>query len=559
MKQFIQSLVIVLVFLLPAALNAQPIHDSVNKKIDSLFLKWNSSNSPGATIGIIKGDSLIYSKGYGMANIEYGIPNSPKTIFHMASVSKQFTAYALILLEARGKLRLDDDIRQYLTWFPDMDQKITIRNLLNHTSGIRDQWQLLAISGTRLDDVITQDHIIKLLGQQRELNFKPGERFSYSNSGYTMAAEIVKSVTGKTLRQFADSAIFKPLGMNNTHFHDDYTEVVPGRSYSYHRKSSDKFGNSVLSYSNAGATSLFTNIEDLAKWVRNFYDIKVGDSNTINALQRTTSLNNGKPQSYAQGIFVGQRNGYKELSHTGGDAGFATFLAVYPTEKMGFIVLANIQEVNPMGKTYDMVDMFLKNGKADPGKGKITIDSSLAVIKDSMSVKPILGSYLSEEGIKFTLSNFRDMLYLNDGRRMHLLSKQSNSDYTLLNDTAVHVHIRMINKDTILNIATPNEVFTAKKFWTEKEIPLNRLKEITGTYICPELNTNYSIELKDKELWLIHQKYNDSKITVIGPNNLSTGNWWMSNLVIRRNNKNVIEGFNVTSGRIRGLKFNKVK
>ena len=150
---------------------AQVLPDSVMKKADGLFAKWNTPNTPGCVIGIVRNDSLIYAKGYGLANMEYGIPNTPETIYHMASISKQFTAYAIVLLAQQGKLKLDDDVRKYLSWFPDLKEKITIRHLLNHTSGIRDQWQLLVISGTKLDDVIKQEHIVKLLSKQRALNF----------------------------------------------------------------------------------------------------------------------------------------------------------------------------------------------------------------------------------------------------------------------------------------------------------------------------------------------------------------------------------------------------
>ena len=174
-------------FLLPTLLFAQAIPDSTLRKIDSLF-KGTTDSIPGFAVCIIRNDTLIFSKGYGLANLEYGIPNGPETVFHMASISKQFTSYAILALAKQGKLSLDDDIRKYLKWFPDLKQKITIRNLLNHTSGIRDQWQLMAISGTRLDDVISQDHIVKILSKQRALNFNPGEEFSYSNSGYTMLA-----------------------------------------------------------------------------------------------------------------------------------------------------------------------------------------------------------------------------------------------------------------------------------------------------------------------------------------------------------------------------------
>ena len=264
-----------------AQVPAQSLPDSTTKKIDALFKKWDNSSSPGYAVGVVRNDSLIFAKGYGVANLEYNIPIAPETIFHMASVSKQFTAFSIVLLARQGKLNLDDDIHKYLPWFPDLKVKITVRNLLNHTSGIRDQWQLLAIAGTRLHDVITQDQIIKILGKQQALNFNPGEEWSYSNSGYTMLAEIVRAVSGKSLRQFTDSVLFKPLGMKNTNFHDDYTEIVPNRSYSYDRKDDTHFQNSILSYSVAGATSLFTNVDDMSKWVMNFYNHKVGDQQDI--------------------------------------------------------------------------------------------------------------------------------------------------------------------------------------------------------------------------------------------------------------------------------------
>ena len=256
---------------------SQSLSATTIRAIDSLYNNWNSANTPGCAIGIVRNDSLIYSKGYGMVNLEYDIHNTSESIFHIASVSKQFTAWSIILLARQGKLNLDDDIHKYLAWFPDLKSKITIRNLLNHTSGIRDQWQLLAISGTRLDDVITQDQIVNILSKQQALNFMPGEQYLYSSSGFTMLAQIVKSVTGQTLRQFTDSAIFQPLGMSHTHFHDDYTEIEKNRSYSYSSIDGKHFSNSILNYSTSGATSLFTNVDDMSKWVMNFYGHKSGD------------------------------------------------------------------------------------------------------------------------------------------------------------------------------------------------------------------------------------------------------------------------------------------
>src|SRR5882672_8099607 len=293
---------VILIMLHTNNASAQSLPDSVRTKINNLFTQQVQANGPGCSAGIVRNDSLIFSNGYGLSNLEYTIPITPKTIFHMASVSKQFTAFAIVLLARQGKLKLDDDIHKYLSWFPDLKEKITIRNLLNHTSGIRDQWQLLATSGTRLDDVITQEHIIKILSKQKELNFKPGDEYSYCNSNFTLLAEIVKSISGQSLRKFTDSAIFKPLGMDNTHFHDDYTEIVKNRAYSYSKKDSAHFENDVLSYSNVGATSLFTNVNDMSKWIINFYDHKVGDQKDIDLLTEKGKLNNGKEINYALGI-----------------------------------------------------------------------------------------------------------------------------------------------------------------------------------------------------------------------------------------------------------------
>src|SRR5678810_1046592 len=379
---------------------SQSIPGSTIKTIDSLFKTWDNNNTPGCAIGIVRNDSIIYAKGYGMANLEYGIPVTAQTIFHMASVSKQFTAYAILLLAKQGKLQLDDDIHKYLSWFPDLKEKITIRNLLNHTSGIRDQWQLLAISGTRLDDVITQDHIIKILSKQQALNFKPGEQYSYSNSGFTMLAEIVRSVTGQSLRQFTDSAIFKPLGMLNTHFHDDYEEIVKDRSYSYDRKDSAHFANSILSYSVAGATSLFTNLEDMSKWIMNFYTHKLGDQKDIDQLTQKGKLNSGKELNYALGIVSDTYNGWRQYSHGGADAGYRTYLTVFPDLKMGLALFSNLGDVNAGGKLYEIEDLFINDtAKNKTDKAKKNIDRSKAALKDTVAIKKFAGNYISDDGM----------------------------------------------------------------------------------------------------------------------------------------------------------------
>ena len=539
---------------------AQNIPDSVAQKIDKLFSQWNNPNTPGCAIGVVRNDSLIYAKGYGMANLEYGVPISPETIFHMASVSKQFTAYSIVLLARQGKLRLDDDIHQYLPWFPDLKEKITIRHLLNHTSGIRDQWQLLTIAGTRLDDVITQDHIVKILSKQQALNFKPGEKYSYSNSGFTMLAEIVKAVTGQSLRRFTDSAIFKPLGMKQTHFHDDYTEIEKNRAYSYQRKNLFAFSNSVLSYSNAGATSLFTNINDLSKWVMNFYNPVAGTAADIDQLVQKGKLNDGVELNYALGIVSDTYKGFKQYSHSGGDAGFRTWLTVFPELKMGFMVFSNLGEVNTYEKTYQLVDLFIKDTSAKAAGVEISVDSSRAIVKNESRAKSFAGDFISEDGAQFSFVLRNRKLYWERYGRSDLLYPGLKDSFTVAKSPEIKfIFSTTPKKDVLVNQYWPDNNRVLVKYTTDSIQTDKQLQMYSGVYYCPELDCKYTIVVKDHELAKTSNKYNNSKLKLVGKDHLFTDYWWMRHLKTISDSNKKITGFEVNDGRIMHLRFNKIQ
>jgi len=553
-------LTLILVFIVGIKAFAQPLPDSTITKINTIFSKWDNTNSPGCAVGIIRNDSLIFAKGYGMANLEYGLSITPTTIFHMASISKQFTAYSIVLLAKQGKLTLDDDIHKYLPWFPDLKEKITIRNLLNHTSGIRDQWQLLAIAGTRLDDVITQDQIIKILSKQQALNFKPGDEYTYSNSGFTLLAEIVKSVSGQTLRQFTDSAIFKPLGMGDTHVHDDYTEIVKNRSYSYDRKDSAHFANAILSYSVAGATSLFTTINDMAKWVMNFYKPVVGNENDIQLLTQNGKLNSGKQISYALGIANDKYNGWKEYSHGGADAGYRTYISVFPDANMGFLVFSNLGDINTGGLSHQLADIFIKDTATKQTAVKEDkVDSSAAILKDTMAIKRYLGDYIADKGLPLNMQLKNGMLYYNIYGEINLLKRQNKDTFSIINAPAVKFIFSVREKDTLAEIITPEEVYHLKKYIKDTTQSVTLLQQYTGTYYCKELDCKYGIQLKGKHLFLTNSKYNDTQLNLSGTEHLTSDFWWMDHLFITRNTANKITGFEVNSGRVMHLRFKKIE
>ena len=336
--------------------------DTLAAKVDKLFAEWNGSGRPGAAVGVVHSGKLIYAKGFGDADVETGAPITPETIFHVASVSKEFTAYAIVLLAQEGKLSLDDDIHKYLPEVPDFGQKITIRHLIHHTSGLRDQWALLTMAGWGMSDVITKEHIFNLVRRQQELNFTPGAESLYCNTGYTLLAEIVARVGKQSFRNWMQQKVFGPLGMKNTLFYDDDERIVKGRAYSFHRSFDPAAGfykKSVLSYANAGATSLFTTVNDLALWINNFKNPKVGNAATMTQMLERGRLTNGDSIAYAFALVHGKHKGLANYGHAGADAGFRSYIGYFPKEDYGFIVLSNQAEANPTAKALEVADLYL--------------------------------------------------------------------------------------------------------------------------------------------------------------------------------------------------------
>src|SRR5690242_20564478 len=252
--------------LVASTAHAQSLTPDVTKRVDGIFAKWDHHDSPGCALGVYRDGNVVYKHGYGMANLNDDVPITPSTVFHVASMSKQFTAASIVLLAQQGKLSLDDDVHKYIPELADFGAPITIRHLIHHTSGLRDQWELLELAGWRYSlDLITDDDVMSVISRQKSLNFKPGSRHLYCNTGYTLLAQIVKRVSGQSLREFTLSRTFRPLGMNNTHFRDDHAEIVKNQAYGYVRdRANSSFRLSVTNFDTVGATSLLTTVEDLA-------------------------------------------------------------------------------------------------------------------------------------------------------------------------------------------------------------------------------------------------------------------------------------------------------
>jgi CubicO group peptidase (beta-lactamase class C family) len=524
--------------------------DNTEAKIDEIFSQWNKPYSPGAAIAVIKDGKVIFKKGYGMANMEYDVPITPSSIFHIASESKQFTAFCIVLLAKEGKLSLDDDIRMHLPYIPVFGKKITIRNLMHHTSGLRDQWQLLSIGGQAIDDVIKQEHIIKLVSKQEDLNFEPGSRMLYCNTGYTLLAEIVKKVSGKSLREYADEKIFKPLNMSNTHFHDDNTEIVKGRTYSYDSVDLDKYVNSPLNYATIGATSLFTTVEDKAKWLINYETAKVGGKDAINQMYEQAVLSNGKQTTYAFGIEIDTYNGYKRVGHGGGDAGYRTYTVRFPEEKLGIVVFSNLGQVNPLDLSMKVAELYLPKQAED--------NKATSIIKTDKSLfKFYKGLYTSSERSVEIIDSTK--LYLSFGSALYELTPLTDSSFSMYNGIVEVIFPRSnMTSTNTFKFITPEYEGTFHRYEKSK-LTNAELTQFVGRYVSNELATEYDIVMEMDKLVLRHRKYPDVHLNAITVNQFSTPHWWMSNVLFDRNEKGEVKGFEVNCDRVLHLKFRKIK
>ena len=333
--------------------------ETVEAKVDQLFVEWNRPDSPGAAVAVTRNGEIIYKHGYGMANLEYDIPITTSTIFDIASVSKQFAAFAIATLSHQGKLSIDDDIRTHLPDVPDFGHTITIRHLLHHTSGLRDWVQSLVIAGVGMDDVISFKHILKMVRHQKALNFEPGAEYLYSNTGYNLLAEIVETVTGDSFREWTDTHIFKLLGMTNSHFHDDYEMILKNRAYSYQAVENGGFKQAVNNTTALGSSSLYSTVEDLAKWILNFDDTRIGEQTVIEQMHERGVLNNGEQISYAFGLNIGTYRGLQTVGHSGLWRGFRSHLMHFPDQKFGVVILCNLDTFNPLSLVEKVADIYL--------------------------------------------------------------------------------------------------------------------------------------------------------------------------------------------------------
>lgn len=409
-------------FLAQGLLKAQQSPEINEDEIDEIFSEWDQNDSPGCAVGVYQDGEIIFSNGYGQAVLGEEQPIAPRTVFYAGSVSKQFAAAAIALLHLRGDLDVNHPVREYIPEMPEYDSENepTVRQLVHHTSGLPDLYSLLSLYDLDLEQELPFEKMVDVITGQSHLNFEPGSSYLYSNSGYTLLAEIVERVTGQSLREFTSEQIFDPLGMKNTHFHDNPDHPIEHKALSYQPKGNESFEESYLSnFEGVGPGGLYTTVEDMMKWDHQLYENKLTQAGNFNELMRERGmLTTGDTLSYAFGLQFGEYKGEKVVGHGGSFMGFKADYLRLPDQKYGSVLLCNLGDINPSELNKQLAEVFygddfkewLKRFEGDYYSGSLDLEYSLRIEDDHLYLdrqNDPSGKLTYGDGLSFSTGNWQ--------------------------------------------------------------------------------------------------------------------------------------------------------
>ncbi len=527
-------------------------------KTDSLFTSWNAQNHPGGSVLISKNGKTIFSKAYGLASLEYTIQNTTKTLFNIGSVSKQFTAMGIVLLEERNKLSLNDDIRKFLPNLPDFGKTITIRHLLHHTSGLRDLHGLLGLAGWKPADLETNEQVYRVFKNQKDLNFNPNDEFSYSNTGYIFLAKIIENVSELSFEQWMKQNIFKPLGMKNTYVETHHDRIVANNATSYYLR--DEFKRAIEYWGYFGSGNMHSTTEDLNIWLQNFSTPKKEWVSAFNKLLIRTPLNNGFKTSFGLGVRIENYAGKKVIQHGGSVGGFRAITRVFPEEQLHIVILSNYSRSGIGSKANKISDIFLSKKKSVSTKKTTQKPQIFDFIKlSNKKLKKFEGVYWSDSeksGRKVYVRN-DTLRYSSSAKNEWALVPTKEQTFIMMHPSIKPVvsFDRKTHQMTVQIGDNLPGVFSFLQSNLKKNT--NDLKAFVGHYYSPELKTIYSIFKKESDIYIEHARHGKMKLTQMYNTVFSTVRPIGIVEVKKDKNDNVL-GLTMSNGRTRNVWFKKV-
>lgn len=540
-----------------ANINAQINTEELELKADSIFSKLTDKAEPGSAVLVVRDGTILLNKGYGLASLEYEIPIGPKTVFDVASVSKQFVGFAISTLIEQNKISLKDDIHKYIPELSDFGHAITLEHLIHHTSGIRDWTGTGPMAGWSMEDGLTFDQILRMAYNQKELNFVPGAEFKYSNTGYNLLVEVVQRVTGKSFREWTHNKIFEPLGMNDSFFLDDLNEVIPNKANSYYKDDGGIYRTSLNNTSALGSSSLNTTTEDLAKWVINLDNKKVGGKSVIERMYQTIKLNNGEPNTYSYGFWVATYRGTFWVDHTGGWESYRTYLAHFPDQHLSVVILNNNNQ-----KAFDdallLANLFIpEEDLQEPKKTDITKKKKKRAKISAKLLEDYIGTYKIEPALYVHVTKQDADLYAQIGGGNLRLTPYSKTSFSA-EDFGIDVDFIRNEKDEINGIRYDGKI--RPKVTGLKKLDSGKLAEYEGEYRSDELKTSYVVLRDEDGISLNHFRQGKFKLIHAFNDDFAPETKWLTQSIeFVRDETGAIVGFKATVGGARNQMFKKIE
>ena len=526
---------------------------NANQKIDELLSTYVSSDAPGFSVKVINRGESVYSKGFGLSNLDYNVKNSDSTIFSIASIAKQFTASAIWALINDGKISLDDDIRMYLTEFPEHNETIKIRHLLNHTSGITNYQTLMYLSGFDYDkDYYDNNTVLKLACRQKELNNFPGEKVAYSNTSYNLLAIIIERISGKNLNDYLKENVLNPLNMNNTFVRVAHGKRIKNKAIGYQKKG-DSYIYNVSNQLSYGAGSMGSSINDMAIWMQMLNGQKLKFTSLTHFLKTTETLNSGKEAKYARGLMIDDYKGYETLNHSGFGFGERSQLITVSEKQIGIIVLTNSQSINAPRIAYKILDILLSNEE------NIQKENVVKISFEKQNLDEFIGEY-KEINSDMTMEIFVENDSLKSigsmGRTSAaLIQHNKNKFHRIKSQNVKYDFTPSASHDMVISFGGTPFYFTHAKFIDLDSVDVSGF---VGDFYSEELDVTYHFFVENDTLKLSYRGNENISLNPVQLNEFGNNDRTLYHFT--KNEKDTVTGMLLScDGTVKNIIFKKEK
>lgn len=546
-----------------AVLGMEPVAEDPEGRVEQMMRLYDGEDRPGGVVAVVQDGDMSFVRAFGMANLTHGVPWEAVTVSNIGSVTKQFTAMGLLLLQAEGKLSLDDDIRTHIPELPDFGAPVTLRRFLNHTSGYREIYNLLPMTGFQGEDAFAREKAIQVVQRQPDLQALPNTEWNYNNTGYILLSLVVERVSGQPFSEYMQERVFGPLGMSDTRVKMVQGEVIPGSAQGYAHDKRGGYRATRDLPASAGAGGIYTTAQDLVRWMLNYRDATLGGEEAVSAMAATAVLENGDSTGYGLGLGVGELRGRRIYAHTGGDVAHRAYLGYFPELEGGVIVMSNNAAFD-LGLGRRVAELFFaddleaeedaEDAQADEGDGEGGMSSERMEAVAGDWVVDVAGMSLDAE------------VATEDGRLYFQAAGQPRAEARTLSDSTAVIaaaqaeftfHFRPDGSTDSATLRQAGAEMSMRR--TEKtELSDEQLQVYAGRYFSEELQTFYEVELEEGKLVVHHLDMEPIPLRHRDADEFSASVFFLATVAFQRSGNGSVTGFTASNGRTKGVWFRRL-